>query len=42
MIKGWKDMDDYYHNTDCVDIPLKEAYDMIDQTPPAKLGGIQP
>lgn len=42
MIKGWKDMDDYYTNEDCVDIPIEEAYDMIDQTPPAKLGGTQP
>lgn len=42
MIKGWKNMDDYYHDADCVDIPIEEAYDMIDQTPPAKLGGTKP
>ena len=42
MIKGWKNMDDYYHDADCVDIPIEEAYDMIDQTPSAKLGGTEP
>ena len=42
MIKGWKEMDDYYTDEDCVDIPIEEACDMIDQTPPAKLGGTQP
>ena len=31
--KGWKGMDDYYHNTDCVDIPFSEAYDLIDNAP---------
>ena len=34
--KGWKGMDDYYHNTDCVDIPFSEAYDLIDNAPTVK------
>ena len=31
--KAWKNMDDYYHNTDCNDIPLSEAFDLIDNAP---------
>ena len=31
--EAWKTMDDYYHNTDCDDIPLSEAYDLIDNAP---------
>lgn len=31
--KAWKTMDDYYHNTDCNDIPLSEAFDLIDNAP---------
>lgn len=31
--KAWKTMDDYYHNTDCKDIPLSEAFDLIDNAP---------
>ena len=29
----WKNMDDYYHDTDCNDIPFSEAYDLIDKAP---------
>ena len=28
--KAWKTKDDYYHNTDCNDIPFSEAFDLID------------
>ena len=28
--KAWKEMDDYYHDTDCIDIPFSEAFDLID------------
>ena len=31
--KAWKTMDDYYHDTDCNDIPLSEAFDLIDNAP---------
>lgn len=31
--ESWKSMDDYYHNTDCDDIPFSEAYDLIDNAP---------
>ena len=31
--KAWKKMDDYYHNTDCNDIPFSEAFDLIDNAP---------
>ena len=31
--KAWKNMDDYYHDTDCNDIPLSEAFDLIDNAP---------
>ena len=31
--KSWKTMDDYYHGTDCNDIPLTEAFDLIDNAP---------
>ena len=30
---SWKNMDDYYHNTDCVDIPFTEVFDLIDNAP---------
>jgi len=30
---AWKTMDDYYHRTDCVDIPFSEAFDLIDNAP---------
>lgn len=31
--KAWKEMDDYYHNTDCNNIPFSEAFDLIDNAP---------
>lgn len=31
--EAWKTMDDYYHDTDCDDIPLSEAFDLIDNAP---------
>ena len=31
--KAWKTMDDYYHDTDCNDIPLSEAFDLINNAP---------
>lgn len=31
--ESWKAMDDYYHDTDCDDIPLSEANDLIDNAP---------
>ena len=31
--KAWKTMDDYYHNTDCNNIPFSEAFDLIDNAP---------
>lgn len=31
--KAWKNMDDYYHDTDCNDIPFSEAFDLIDNAP---------
>lgn len=31
--KAWKTMDDYYHDTDCNDIPFSEAFDLIDNSP---------
>jgi len=31
--KAWKTTDDYYHNTDCNDIPFSEAFDLIDNAP---------
>lgn len=34
--KAWKTMDDYYHNTDCNDIPFSEAFDLIDNAPTVK------
>ena len=30
---SWKNMDDYYHNTNCDDIPFTEAFDLIDNAP---------
>ena len=33
---AWKTMDDYYHDTDCNDIPLSEAFDLIDNAPAAE------
>lgn len=30
---AWKSMDDYYHDTDCTDIPFTEAFDVIDNAP---------
>ena len=35
--KAWKTMDDYYHNTDCNDIPFSEAFDLIDNASPVNL-----
>lgn len=35
--ESWKAMDDYYHDTDCDDIPLSEANDLIDNAPTVKL-----
>lgn len=29
--KSWKVMDDYYHDTDCDNIPFTEAFDLIDE-----------
>ena len=31
--KAWKTMDDYYHDSDCNDIPFSEAFDLIDNAP---------
>lgn len=39
--KAWKTMDDYYHNTDCDDIPFSEAFDLIDNAPTVTLSEIQ-
>lgn len=30
---AWKNMDDYYHDSNCVDIPFTEAFDIIDNAP---------
>lgn len=30
---AWKNMDDYYHDSNCVDIPFEEAFDIIDNAP---------
>lgn len=40
--KSWKGMDDYYHNTDCVDIPFSEAYDLIDNAPTVEITAWRP
>ena len=31
--ESWKNMDDYYHDSNCNDIPFSEAYDLIDNAP---------
>lgn len=30
---AWKNMDDYFHDSNCVDIPFTEAFDIIDNAP---------
>ena len=32
-LNAWKNMDDYYHDSNCVDIPFTEAFDIIDNAP---------
>ena len=31
--EAWKTTDDYHHDTDCIDIPFSEAFDLIDNAP---------
>ena len=34
---SWKKMDDYYTNKDCDNIPLSEAFDLIDKARPINI-----